>query len=763
MKLAIYSFLAHIPFYRKTAQKKVKKYEQRKNNQIIEKQKYFELNLCRYAERLNFLSNSKKKKIIIIGSFYKNCPVNFYSNIILKNLEYKDSIVDFYDIEEQCLINFSNEHFLQNRNTLDIKLYLSLENLDLSQYDSGIFITDFSKKIKFRSNPKIFFLYCTSSHNYSSDKLSSYVNMTFDAVFIPNEMGKISLDDIAIPVIPLPVLLNMKGYKYIKPHPTKDILYFGDIGECYDMARNLRPLSKYLEKQEAKLHIRYRSGNELYLGITPYKDDLKSKLFSLMSDKNISIEKAEQLQFMSETKRHISLNSAVIYDGKSISFMNNPFQALAAGRQVFAPEWFSFASTVPGVHIYHSKEELLEQIKEYLDSKDEGFDARKNFATLFTKQETIPGYPFLTDFSHIKQTDSENTFYKDGNLLVNDNGFYRKCNDFLYKNKIKTPVKIIIVPANDAGFFSIYNKQASFLTYAKPDEAYIPDWRCSSVLRNIYDAYGAEQLNSFCYASRKDGNIFLKLFECPYPEKIFAKDLYDSDSMYTYADNAIHICEYNFDNEPDLTYIYASDLTKDTEYFSDFRKRYHKTITEKMRPLPHIMKQIDDFKEKNLKGHFSISVHIRCAAHSIETRKDIMFKDFDKKIEEILKTEKVDTLSGDWKLFIATDNDIALEYYRKKYPGHAVWQDGISRLTAEQEKEYAAVKAKAKKDIDGYELQQRRSKSESSRSLKLAVDVLTDAYLLASCSYFVYQSSNVSTAVSYINPDIKMIYAESDE
>lgn len=759
-KIATYKFFSIFPFYRATALKKIQKYENRKAELLEKKEKEKAdsgFNICRYSSRLSFLSQTTKTKILIIGSFYKNDISNFYTNMLLKNIEYKDNIIDFYDTDKKCLINFNNAQFMQNRNMLDIQYYMPLRNIDMSLYDVSVLITDFSYELKLLNSPKIFYLYCSDTKKYIEDKHSCYINRTFDAVFIPYPKEKNELNGVSVPIIHLPVYLNLKHYLQLKKTANKDILYIGDVKKSLNIAKSLSSLNKYLEEKQVKIHIKYREGFDV-LGIEYPLDSDKKQLISYSTD-NIIIEKADQWQFFSEVKKQAFAANAIIYDGTCIDFMYNPFQALAAGRQIFAPAWFGQAKKVPGAHIYNSYTDLTEQIKHYINSAtDDGEEERRKFSRTYRIKENSVAYKFLSDFSAIKKITSEN-YYRDGCFFISYDNLYIKCKKYLDRHNYNVSGNITIIPANDAGFFSIYNKYASYLAYAKTDEIIIPDWRCLSVYKNIYKHYNVEKLNSFCYAAIPDGNLFLKLFETPYSENVFPSELYQSDAMYEYADRIVNISEYNFDNEPDLTYIYSYELPKNEEYYKQFRFKYNKAITEKMKPLPYIMDQINKFKSINLDGHFCISVHVRCAAHAMELLEQTRFQSYDEQINKILYSEKIDIKNGNWRLFIATDNDVSLDYFRQKYSSHAVWQKGIKRLTIDQEKEYENMKKKSGKDIYGYELQHRQAENESGHSVQLAIDILTDVYLLASCSHFIYQNSNVSTAVSYINTDIKMHYA----
>ena len=112
-------------------------------------------------------------------------------------------------------------------------------------------------------------------------------------------------------------------------------------------------------------------------------------------------------------------------------------------------------------------------------------------------------------------------------------------------------------------------------------------------------------------------------------------------------------------------------------------------------------------------------------------------------------------------MFIATDNEDALNYFKARYPSKIIYQKNVKRLTSDQEKEYKNIRDKKQKDIAGYELQERNAKSDDTRNISLGIDMITDMYLLSKGDIFLFVNSNVSTAVSYLNPSIKMMYCKN--
>ena len=274
-------------------------------------------------------------------------------------------------------------------------------------------------------------------------------------------------------------------------------------------------------------------------------------------------------------------------------------------------------------------------------------------------------------------------------------------------------------------------------------------------------AFNNFKLVSFCYGTKNDGNIFYKLFENPYPE--IDANVYETDKMYHYANKILNYLDYNEAKEPNLTALNSYNLYNDAEYFPVFRKKYNETLKKYIRLKPEIQQKIDIFSEKNLKNHFIISAFIRCKGHALELKEsspDIEL--WETKLLEILNQNNIPVSSDKWRFFVASDNEDAINFFFEKYPKNTVFQN-MQRLTHEQEQEYANKKRELGHDTWGYELQHRKAADASQHSLQNAIEVIFDVYTAASADYLIYTNSNMSTAASYINPEVKMIYCKKGD
>ncbi len=734
-KINLYKKLAKIPFCKNKALNKIKKYQD-KINIILKNLDAYTENAFIYSKiELDLLNakldlnnkNYNKKKILVIGTLVNfdnsELPKYLYSNNILKNLDYSKTLVHFFDTKTLCLYEIHNERYLPVENYRNLLCRIQFKNLNTSLYD-------ISFQVIAEPNCELPAYKSLISYAYVVSDFSDtdFIADNFDAVILPrNNDIKYSL-----PCFIEPVNINTNSINNILNCENRRLGCIAHVSDAIKLLNFLK--QNKITMKDFELEICYYTSNSSFQ-IPPTQTEAKDlSLINTFRIDGVKITKSNIYQFKSEIASRFQNWSGVIYLNDAEDYINNPRLALASQRCAFIPSAYNY-DKISGAYCYSSFEELIEKIFEFANSD------------VYFEKYTPTEKPF-SKYLECIDTSCANLYAK--YQYLNNNNIYKF-------NK-----KIIAVPANDAGFCSVLNKQVSLMASAHENEYYIPDWRISVLSNNIKKYYKLSRFSSFCYGKRSDGNLFLRFFESPY--KDIPNELYESDILYKVADDNIDILDYNFDDEPFLTYIYPYNLYDNEKYFSEFRKKYYETYKKHFKLLPHIQSQIDSYAQK-LENKFSIGLQIRCSGHSLELNSDdeVNFKTNIKLISKILKENNIDINSGDWVLFIATDNDVALNYFSEKFPNNIYYQKDVSRLSVEQENEYLSVKKRKRKNVYGYELQHRKALSEETRDIKLAEEIIIDIHLLAKCNYFIYKSSNVSTAVSYLNPDLKMVYAKEDK
>ncbi|MBX4187724.1 MAG: glycosyltransferase [Candidatus Doudnabacteria bacterium] len=406
-------------------------------------------------------------------------------------------------------------------------------------------------------------------------------------------------------------------------------------------------------------------------------------------------------------------------------------------------------------------EDLVKAFRNIYDQKpvlftSEKINARKKWMERFSYESLSPLYQSLVTPKQIEKG-IENVILKD-KIVIADHWLFKKYEQ-IFKDKAvikdtdKGAAKKVVVQVNDGGFFSVFNTLVSYLVWElheNPDSVVFPDWR----IKKLKERFGND-IKNFCYGTEADGNIWLKLFE-----PIAYKDI--DDSVYNKElelyQNAVVVNNWNEFREPLLTYIHAYKLYK-KENFQKWREWYNSYYKKYLKVRPHIKESVDRFVGKYFDGKKVIAAHIRHPSHGMEQPGGRLptVELFCEKITELIKQQN-------WKpeeyvLFIATDQDSVIEYFKKYFPDNLVYSGDVKRVTAEDDMLFKKLSAEEQLK-EGHQIQHKTAADPSKWSVSMAEEVVIDALLLAESDYFIHVTSNIATAVSFMNPKTKMIYCE---
>jgi glycosyltransferase involved in cell wall biosynthesis len=316
-----------------------------------------------------------------------------------------------------------------------------------------------------------------------------------------------------------------------------------------------------------------------------------------------------------------------------------------------------------------------------------------------------------------------------------------------------SPRKIVVI-GNDGGFFSVFNRFVSYLTWTlseNPKSVVLPDWRTDSMQRH----WKTNKFTSFCYGKPADGNIWLKLFK-PLPFHEFSEKDYDDDSKL-YVDATLKD-DYNEENEPWLTYIHPYKLYH-SPGFQRWRHWYHLYLSAYIQLQDHIKNKIDSIYEANLKGYKVISAHIRHPSHGMEQPggKIPTVDLYCSIIREIQGKECLDNNNS--RIFLATDQESVVERVKEEFGDMVIYAADAARTSQDNDNEFNQQSFENKMQ-EGFQIQHLTAANPENWSTRMAEEVIVDTYLLAKGDFFIHVTSNIATAVSYINPLIKMVYCE---
>lgn len=777
-----------------------------KNKKFLKKCNKYRERICNYNQNQNQNYNTKQENILTLDVGDQDCIIAKKAKkiLIIGRDKIGDSIgnhtkgflltADYSQAEFYLFDEYTNDLYkYESYNEKKFLWHGDIHDIDGRYYDMMIFCnvidyglgdgSDFVYKIP-KKRSLISYVYAVFEGTVPPKNWVNIINCNFDGLLVPiNELKKIfEANGVLIPVFVLPVTLNLKKYFSEFNIQKNKKFRFGWQGTLDPRKNPKKVLQAFIDafgdNNDVELYMQSR-----YVNNSQYAQEFYKQVEN--APKNVHFVN----EMLSDADHFKLINSfdAYVFPSRGEGYSVTPREALALGKIVILSDiyahknicnldeedgllWCKANIEVPAIHVSLnnqicgnefdvSTEELVAQMKKAYEQrnilyKHEKVKKRKDSVRPYSIENLKKQYNTLLFPNNVKV--SSNNILTDTTLETNSIDFQTKYNHYRATQK----KFITIDPVNDAGFCSLFNKYVSHLVWAEKDEIIIPDWRVRQLKINKLKKTGKIELNHFCYGKETDGNVFLQFFEKPY--KQIPNELYQTNMMYYVSDKVLEIDDYNGFKEPNLTYIHSYKLYNDENYFPIFRQKYNDAVNKYIVLKKEIQDIINNFYETKMKGKFIISAHIRCQSHVLELLEDYpTFELYEKNILKILKEQKININSDDWRLFIATDNEDALNYFKARYPSKIIYQKNVKRLTSDQEKEYKNIRDKKQKDIAGYELQERNAKSDDTRNISLGIDMITDMYLLSKGDIFLFVNSNVSTAVSYLNPSIKMMYCKN--
>lgn len=314
----------------------------------------------------------------------------------------------------------------------------------------------------------------------------------------------------------------------------------------------------------------------------------------------------------------------------------------------------------------------------------------------------------------------------------------------------------IVVPAHDAGFFSLFNTYVSHLVWSmhdSPQRLVLPDWDAA----RLVDRIGTSKTVSFCYSRPGQGNLWNHLFEPPYD--LTPADLDDSFLMCGEGVQRPE-AEFNESREPLLTYIHAARLYQ-SPHFDRIRRQYNSVIREHVRLRAPLQQEIDEFLAKNRDGRFLVAAHIKHPSHVIEQPDGTMadrhaYVDL---VRQAVRDRGVSESGDDWAVFLATEQERVVELFREEFGDHVLQFPDVSRIPTDVDRRFDSL-SQEEKTKDGHQLQHMMAADTARWSPRLAWEVIRDAHVMAASDLVFHAVSNVATAVSFLGTGAEMRYVQ---
>lgn len=726
----------------------------------------------------------KKINILILGRLIEGDSIASHTKAFLATIDFSSFNVDVHDEYSSILYRVNSINDLTQIQKIQIF------EIDGSAYEFVFFLgvlNQGNEKIESKICKKLGLIniaYAVFDGTIPPRGWVEIVNKYYDALCVPVKplINYFEKNGILKPVFELPIALDLADYLKFSRKNKKEKFTFGWIGTFEDRKNCLKIIEAFKrafgESSNVELRMHTRFIDESTNSGREYKSILKRLPANIRITEGVLPDKTIK-KLMCEFDAYVYVSMG---EGYSIS----PREALACGHPVILssiPAHLSItklqksdgvyyvpikksvpcvqpslANQICGVMYDIDLEDLVDAFKEVFQDReklltDALIKRRKDSVLQYTNIALKNIYRQLWNPSRLEKSTENKLTYEA--LQTTDQLLYEK-----YSIIGKASEKVIrVCPAHDGGFCSNINKLLSHIVYAKQNELIIPDWRYKTIISNLMvrQQTTKPKVESYCYGGYNEGNVFFKLFDkdyygCP-PE------LAESNLMNFVADDVFAEDDFNARNEPYLTWLNSYNLYADENYFKEFRLKYNSFFRRNFRLNRTLSMKFEEFKKMNFEGKYVIGEQIRCAAHSLELKKEdeINLETFDYYLQEGLREQNIPIESDGWRLFLATDNEVALNYFKNKY-GHRVLSQTMERLTPEMEEEYLRIRENAGHDVVGFELQQRAANDPNRNSVDRAIEILFDIYMLAATDLFVFKNSNISTMVSYVNPYLKMVY-----
>lgn len=323
-----------------------------------------------------------------------------------------------------------------------------------------------------------------------------------------------------------------------------------------------------------------------------------------------------------------------------------------------------------------------------------------------------------------------------------------------YSGKLKV-INRTILPAHDGGFFSVFNAFISHLVWdLREDRCHmvLPDWDVGRLL----ERQGDKKLISFCYGKPQDGNIWTKLFEPLYG--LTENQMNDRAFLYDKAEMPETI--WNEHREPLLTYVHAYDLYISPS-FKAFRRQYHQAFKQHVKLRPEMQAEITDFYDRHFEGKYMLAAHVKHPSHMIEQPGLCIAhgQAFIDLIKNKVAEEQLNEKGVDWGVFLATDQDRVVAQFREVFGDRVYFFEDVRRTRIAEDDLYEQL-SESDKAKEGYQVQHLVAASPDQWTTRMAWEVIRDAMLMARSRVLFHVVSNVSTAVSYMNPDVELVFVK---
>ena len=277
-----------------------------------------------------------------------------------------------------------------------------------------------------------------------------------------------------------------------------------------------------------------------------------------------------------------------------------------------------------------------------------------------------------------------------------------------------------VIHARDAGFFSNFNGVINRLgSTVCQDDIAVVNWQANQVVR---DGTVVAQ-TQFPYGTPADGNLWNQFFE-PLPFVPNRTTGYQTRDIWE-----IDHCGMCFDTFRAWGKRACRLYSLNNQHW---RQKYHAIYNRYVHPRAYIKERVDSFRGKYLNQPDCVGVHIRHGGHSVEQINKYVYG-----VPHFVAAIRQQYGQRVPAIFLATDQEDVIQEMRDEFGAAVVFQENVQRVA-------------------GGDAEQLHFDRKG--AVELGADILSDALLLASCKRLIHVTSNVASAVGFINPQIEMRY-----
>lgn len=281
----------------------------------------------------------------------------------------------------------------------------------------------------------------------------------------------------------------------------------------------------------------------------------------------------------------------------------------------------------------------------------------------------------------------------------------------------------------DAGFFSVFN----FLIGCLHDNIKVYPYynTCLFLQHNTTNQH-------FCYFDNRKYNSWFSYFA-----PLSSEHEEDDILGLPVTQGELAPSEFRFPEKTRALYK--------SERFKEWREKVHVTYLRYIKPVPVIEDRVRILMKDV--GHNAVGVLYRHPAHNCELDRPVLLEDYFKNI---------DKLDSNAKIFLVTDNDFGLCAFQQRYGERLVYDKQTGRTSHDNIIKWALARGSGMIDSlgfvnnVGYEYHNECCQNKIDQ-VEHGIMIISNTICLSMCKWFLYQESNISLAVSYMNPEVEMI------